>query len=156
MVNVVMVVAVVELEVAVEEVAVEVVVVLVVVLDTVVVVLEHFRPHIAGHCFSANSWCSPPTVQSPVGIRVPHDTGSDTPWQRCGAYVVVVVAVVAVAVVVVVLTVVVSREMPKFGNFIAQLPLTQPAFTLSRTNKDPVATVLGVHEPPYVGPHTFV
>ena len=92
-------------------VAVVVVVVVVVVLVIVVVVLEHAKPHIAGHVCSAKSWCSPPTKQSPVGILLPHPTGSDTPWHRCGLYVVMVVAVgVVVVVVTVVLVIVFGRE----------------------------------------------
>ena len=53
------------------------------------------KPHITGQCVSANSWCTPPTLQSAVGIRVPQLAGSSTPWHGCGRYAVVVAVVVA-------------------------------------------------------------
>ena len=109
-VNVVMVVCVVVLVVAVEVVAVVVVVVVVVVLDTVVVVEEHFNPHIAGQFSSANCWWSPPATQSLFGIRSPQCTASISPWHRCRMYVVVVAAVAVVAVVVVVAVAVVAPQ----------------------------------------------
>ena len=69
----------------------DVVVADVVVAVVVVAVLVHTKPHMAGQCFSAYCWCSPPTKQSPVGTRVPHITGSKMPWHGFGLYVVVVV-----------------------------------------------------------------
>ena len=80
----VIVVAVVVVVVLVEVVDDTVVDVVVVVEVPVVVVLVHTSPHIAGHCFSANSWWLPPAKQSPVGIRVPQASGSEIPWQSFG------------------------------------------------------------------------
>ena len=69
--------------------AVDVVLVNVVVEEMVAVVVlvtvdVHSSPHIAGHCASANSWCTPPMLQSAAGIRDPHPATSGTPLQNCG------------------------------------------------------------------------
>ena len=61
--------------------------VVVIVEGTVVVLVTvevHSSPHITGQCASANSWCTPPTLQSAMGIRDPQPAASSTAWHICG------------------------------------------------------------------------
>jgi hypothetical protein len=80
-----------------------------VVVLVVVVVEVHWMPHIDGQFARAKDSCSPPSVQSAIGMRVPHPGDSIVPKQVAGTYgcvVVVSVPVVNVSVVVVVAVVV--------------------------------------------------
>ena len=53
--------------------------------DVAVVIVEvQSNPHMTGQWVSANVWCTPTTLQSPVGIRDPQPAASSSPWHGCG------------------------------------------------------------------------